>query len=68
MYLFCNPVRKTYYRYKEKAIAVSEIEQLEDMVKLKNAKTSTRERLAKTIRKYFFLHADWTSKLEATSN
>jgi DNA/RNA endonuclease G (NUC1) len=44
-------VRKTYYRYKERAIAVSEIEQLEDMVKLKNAKTSTRERLAKTIRK-----------------
>jgi hypothetical protein len=28
-----------------------EIEQLEDMVKLKNAKTSTRDRLAKTIRK-----------------
>jgi hypothetical protein len=33
-------------------MTVSEIEQLEDMVKLKNAKTSTRERLAKTIRKY----------------
>lgn len=44
-------VRKTYYRYKEKSIPVSEIEQLEDMVKLKNAKTSTKERLTKTIRK-----------------
>jgi hypothetical protein len=61
-------VRKTYYRYKEKAIAVSEIEQLEDMVKLKNAKTSTRERLAKTIRKYSFLHADSTSKSATTRN
>jgi len=51
-------VRKTFYRYREKGVSAYDIEQMEDMLKLKNAKTSTRERLAKTIRKYIFLYSD----------
>lgn len=35
-------VRKTYYKYKERCISVCEIENMDDMVKLKNANTSTR--------------------------
>lgn len=44
-------MRRTYERYREKGMTAEDMNQLEDMVKLKNAKTSTRERLAKTIRK-----------------
>lgn len=50
-----NLVRKTFCRYREKGVSAYDIEQMEDMLKLKNAKTSTRERLAKTLRKLAFL-------------
>ncbi len=35
-------VRKTYYKYKERCVSVAEIENMEDMKKLKSANTSTR--------------------------
>jgi hypothetical protein len=44
-------LRRTYYKYRANSIDVEQICQLDDMVKLKNAKSSTKERLMKTLKK-----------------
>jgi len=51
MYDEVNVVRKIYHQNKEKQISIADIARSEDMVKLKKAKTSTRERLIKTLKK-----------------
>lgn len=61
-------VRKTYYSYKEKCVSVAEIESMEDMKKLRNANTSTRERLSKTVKKYTCIKVDSTSHLPPNTN
>ena len=45
-------MRKTYCRLRDKKVSLGQLEQSEDMKKLRQAKSTTKERMAKTVRKY----------------
>lgn len=44
-------MRKTYCCLKQQGRSIEQLRDSEDMVKLRQAKTSTKERLLKTVRK-----------------
>lgn len=44
-------MRKTYCWLQQQGRSIEQVRQSEDMLKLRQAKTSTRERLLKTVRK-----------------